>query len=61
MLKVVGSFVPQTEQETLAAVCADGEPAPGEPRSLGPAGQAAALRPPAAADRHRGHGPPLLL
>ena len=38
MLKVVGSFVPQTEQETLAAVCADGEPAPGEPRSLGPAG-----------------------
>lgn len=51
----------QTEQEALGTVCADGKPASGESRGRGPAGQAAALRPPAETDRHGGHGAPLFL
>lgn len=51
----------QAEQEALGTVCADGESALGEPRSSGPAGQAATIRSPTETDCHRGHGAPLLL
>lgn len=51
----------QTNEEALGAVHPVGEPAPGESGGSGPAGQAAALRPPAEADRCRGHAAPILL
>ena len=45
----------------MGAVCAQREPAPSQPRGAGLPGQAAALRPPGAADRHGGHGARVLL
>lgn len=51
----------QANTETLGAVHPIREPAPGESRGSGPAGQAAALRPPAEADGGRGHAAPVLL
>ena len=43
-------FCVQTNEEALGAVHPVREPAPGESGGSGPAGQAAALRPPAEAD-----------
>lgn len=51
----------QANTEALGAVHPVGEPAPGEPGGAGPAGQAAALRPPAEADGGGGHAAPILL
>ncbi|XP_064010548.1 casein kinase II subunit alpha-like isoform X1 [Pogoniulus pusillus] len=51
----------QALAEAVGALRAQREPAPGEHRGLGLPGQAAALRPPDAADGARRHGAPLLL
>lgn len=51
----------QANTEALGAVHPVREPAPGESGGSGPAGQAAALRPPAEADGSGGHAAPILL
>lgn len=51
----------QADAETLGAVYPVRESAPGESGGSGPAGQAAAIRPPAEADGGGGHAAPVLL